>query len=360
MTGGTLLTIGQTYGARYLVLTYIDQGGMQEVYEAKDTVLDRNVVIKVPKNAASERRFDRSAVLSARVNHPNVAKTLDYFEENGSFYLIEELIYGMNLSKMRQWIPVMDPYSTAHILHHLARGVAASHHVEVIHRDLKPNNIMVDNDLQMHTIKITDFGIAKMAEQEMTDAAVSDASITSSNTMMGALPYLSPEMIRKPKDAGQPADIWALGAITYELLTGNKPFGGGLTAVPTILAAIPPALPNETTANKQFSSLVNAIYDVILQCLQKDPKLRPTADELVIKCGNICYQTAERFTGSVDNYQHNAYGFINPKKGGPHVFFHVESVYGKKPAIGEDVWYSMFQGSPRNRAHPVVRLAVAT
>lgn len=357
MTTGTLLTVGQTYGARYRVEAYIGQGGMQEVYEAEDTILERKVAIKVPKNSSAERRFDRSAILSARVNHPNVAKTLDYFEDGNRFYLIEELIVGINLSEMRQQIPTMDPYSTAHVFHNLARGVAASHHVRVIHRDLKPSNIMVDGDLQLRTIKITDFGIAKMVKQEMDEAHVSEASITSSHTMMGALPYLSPEMIRKPKDAGPPADIWALGAITYELLTGNKPFGGGLTAVPTILAAIPPALPNKVTAKNQFHPIARAIYDVILQCLQKDPALRPTADELVVTCGGICYQTAERFTGMVQKYQNQTFGFITPEKEGAPVFFHVESVYGDTPDIGERVWYSMFPGEPRNRAHPVVPIS---
>ena len=353
---GTLLVVGEIYGNRYRVDQYIGEGGMQEVYRAIDITLDRRVALKVPRNSAAARRFKRSAVLSARVNHPNVAKTLDYFDADDRFYLVEELVDGLNLSEFRRQTPRIDPYGTAHILHHLAKGIAASHHVGVIHRDLKPSNIMLDATYQLETIKITDFGIAKMAEEEMADAAMSDATITSSHTMMGALPYLSPEMVRKPRDAGLPADIWALGAIAFELLTGTKPFGGGLTAVPAILAAIVPDLPPSVMANSQFRPLVQDIYAVITRCLQGDPAARPTADELVTACGDLCYQTALRFTGRVNNILYSAYGFISPDQDGNPVFFHFESVYGVPPSVGDRVWYARFDGEPCERAHPVVPL----
>jgi serine/threonine-protein kinase len=351
------LLIAETYGNRYVVDRYIGEGGMQEVYAATDVTLERQVALKVPKNNAAERRFQRSAVLSAKVNHPNVAKTLDYFEQGGRYYLVEELIDGIDLSVLRARAPRLDPYTTARILHHLAKGVAASHHVDVVHRDLKPSNIMVDSRFQLEVIKVTDFGIAKMAEQEMAEAAVSDATITSSHTMMGALPYLSPEMVHKPKDAGCPADIWALGAIAFELLSGVKPFGGGLAAVPTILAAEMPDLPPHVVQKAQFRPLANEIYHVIGQCLKKDPASRPTADDLVAACENLCYQTALRWTGRVHNYAASTFGFIQPDGGGNPVFFHVDSVYGSRPAVGDRVWYARFNGAPRERAHPVVPLA---
>lgn len=353
---GRLLETGQVCGPRYRITSFLGEGGMQEVYAATDTTLNREVALKVPKNTAADRRFQRSAILSAKVNHPNIAKTLDYFEADERFYLVEELIRGSNLAEFRQRVPRMDPYSCSHIIHHLAKGVAAAHHVDVVHRDLKPSNIMVDSTFQLDTIKITDFGIAKMAEQEMSEAAVTEATLTSSHTMMGALPYLSPEMVRKPKDAGLPADIWALGAITFELLTGDKPFGGGLTAVPAILDAKTPALPQRVTAKAQFRVHAEEIYAIIVQCLQKEPSSRPTADDLVVACERLCYQTAARCIGRINNYPNSAYGFITPDLGGNQVFFHTESVYGDHPAVGDPVWYAPFDGSPRSRAHPVVRI----
>ena len=354
---GKLLELGRTCGGRYRVDNFLGEGGMQEVYAATDITLDRRVAVKVPKNTAAVRRFQRSAVLSAKVNHPNIAKTLDYLEPDGLFYLVEELVEGVNLSEFRQQAPRMDPYSTAHILHHLAKGVAASHHVGVVHRDLKPSNIMVDATFQLETIKITDFGIAKMAEQEMVEAAASEATITSSHTMMGALPYLSPEMIRKPKDASFPADVWALGAIAFELISGQKPFGGGLTAVPAILSGNIPEFPPHVTAKAQFRPLAQDIYAIIVRCLQTIPTARPSADELIAACENLCYQTAPRFTGRVKNYPNSAYGFIIPNNGGDPVFFHLESVYGEKPSINDRVWYAWFEGDPRKRAHPVIPLS---
>jgi serine/threonine protein kinase len=126
---GTLLVVGRTYGGRYEVTDFVGEGGIQEVYAANDAILDRQVALKVPKNSAAERRFQRSAVLSALVNHPNIAKTLDYFEYGGRSYLVEEFVPGITLSDARRQIPRMDPYSVAHMLHHLAKGVAASHHV---------------------------------------------------------------------------------------------------------------------------------------------------------------------------------------------------------------------------------------
>ena len=350
---GSILAPGQTYGQRYRVKEFLGEGGMQEVYVATDVTIERPVALKVPKNRAAVRRFKRSAVLSARVNHPNVAKTLDYFEEGDHFFMVEELVEGVDLKKLHLQVKRMDPYSVAHILHHLAKGVAASHRVDVVHRDLKPSNIMVDGRYQLETIKITDFGIAKMAEQEMAEHA-SDATITSSHTMMGALPYLSPEMVQSPKDAGRPADVWALGAIAYHLLTGETPFGSALTAVPAILDAAVPALPAHVTEKTQFRPLAEEVYGVVSECLQKDQDGRPTADDLVAASERFCYQTAPRWTGRVEKYPRQSFGFILPTGGGDSVFFHVDSVYGEKPNIGDRVWFSRFDGDPRERAHPVV------
>jgi serine/threonine protein kinase len=200
---------GDLVGGRYEVIEFISEGGMQEVYRASDELLRRTVALKAPKNASAKKRFQGSAVVSARINHPNVAKTLDYFETAERAYLVEELIEGKDLGRiLTEFFDFVDPYLAAMVFHHLARGIAASHHSDVIHRDLKPNNVMVVGGEYFRGVKITDFGIAKMAEEEIDEAVEKgDAqSFESSRTALGAIPYMAPEVIEgKPQKA---SDIW--------------------------------------------------------------------------------------------------------------------------------------------------------
>lgn len=350
---------GELLANRYEVLSFIGEGGMQEVYEAEDKVLSRKTALKVPKNLSAVRRFKQSAVLSARVNHPNAAKTLDYFEEGGRFYLVEELIVGTDLAKLRNRVPMMDPYTVAHVLHHLAKAVAALHHVDVVHRDLKPSNVMIAGGIDFQGIKVTDFGVAKMAEAELNEAiAGGEVTITHSSTAIGAAPYLAPEVIDNPTMAGKPADIWALGALAYELLSGTKPFGKGLKAIIAITSATPPPLPSWVSSKHQFRELGTDIHKIILQCLNKSPDMRPNADELVQLCEQLCYPKFQRHLGTINNYINDArsFGFIHLDDF-TRVFFHSDSVYGATPPEGTLVWFARFTGKPRDRAHPVVALA---
>ena len=159
---------GDRIASRYSIVGFVGEGGMQFVYKAHDEILGRFIALKTPKDATAEKRFHRSAIVSSRVNHPNVAKTLDYVEENNRPYLIEELIEGLDLSKaILKDLDFLDPFLVAKIFHYLAKGLAASHHAGVVHRDLKPTNIMVTGKYQITELKITDFGIAKMAEEEI-------------------------------------------------------------------------------------------------------------------------------------------------------------------------------------------------
>ncbi len=349
---------GNVIGGRYEIAGDIGQGGMQEVYRAHDKLLSRAVALKVPKSNSAEKRFKRSAVLSGRINHANVAKTLDYLEEKGRFYLIEELIEGCDLSTLlAKYIPSLDPYAVARALHHLAKGLAASHHVDVVHRDLKPSNVMVLGGPSLTTFKITDFGIAKMAEKEIGDAVEGgSAGLTASQTALGALPYMAPEMIDDLKKAGKPADIWSIGAMALELLTGNRPFGQGYKAVPAIMNARLPAFPQSIASNAQFATLGKEIYDLAARCMKKEPQERITADQLVSACEQLCYSVASREFGTIKSINYGKHGFIgsdDPTK--PDVFYHVESIYGTKSvSVGQKVWFSRFPGSPRERAFPVV------
>ena len=339
---------------RYVVVDFLGEGGMQFVYEAHDQVLDRHIALKTPKNRSAEKRFKRSAVVAAKVNHPNVAKTLDYVEEEGRPYLIEELISGRDLdAALLKRVPCLDPYLAARVFHYMAKGLAAAHHAGVVHRDLKPTNVMVSGAFQLEQIKITDFGIAKMADEELIEAAEGgEASLSMSATAVGALPYMSPEAIDTPREVRFPTDIWSVGAMMYQLLTGTLPYGSGLRAVRNILEAKPPEFPKFLTSNRQFAPLAEQLKGIILQCMQKDPSLRPDADALVRLTSELCYPISQRFEGTVREIRYNAWGFINTT--GSAVFFHLSSVYGPRPAEGARVLFSKYRGGGAERAHPII------
>jgi serine/threonine-protein kinase len=348
---------GNLIGDRYRIDHYLDEGGMQFVYVAKDKLTERFVALKTPKNKSAQKRFSRSAIVAARVNHPNVAKTLDYVREGNQRYLIEELIEGKDLkAALLEKTPFLDPNLVAKVLHHLAKGVAAAHHAGVVHRDLKPTNIMVVGDYSVTELKITDFGIAKLASEELQEAAEGgESTLTSSQTAVGALPYMAPEAIQSPKEVGPPADIWSIGAMIFHLLTGNVPFGKGLSAVPRIIAATPAEIPGFLTGNPQFAPLATEVMGIALSCLKKDPAERPTADQLVEKCSQLCYTFAPRELGPVIDFQFGAWGFIGSPTG--NVFYHKDSVYGSLPAPGEMVLFASYEGDGARRAFPVLKLA---
>ncbi|WP_306533267.1 serine/threonine-protein kinase [Geobacter sp.] len=347
---------GDLIQERYEVIDDAGEGGMQFVYAAKDLELKRNVALKTPKNDSAKKRFQRSAIVSARVNHPNVAKTLDYLEYDKRQYLVEELIEGTDMDKaLLKKAKYLDPYLAARIFHYLAKGLAASHHAGVIHRDLKPSNVMVTGGFQLSSIKITDFGIAKMADEEIAEVVEGGGeSISASRTVVGALPYMAPEAIETPREVGKPADVWSIGAMMYELLAGNVPYGKGLPAVTKIMEAKPPGFPTFMTSNPQFATLSNQLIQIVLQCLQKNPTARPTADVIVEQCNTLCYPVEHRCFGTVHKMPNQHWGFINVN--GEDVFFHKDCVYGDKPVIGDSVMLSTFRGGGARRALPVVKV----
>lgn len=351
MTGP--LSTDDLIGERYKIVRYLDEGGMQFVYIANDQLTDRFVALKTPKNKSAQKRFKRSAIVAAKVNHPNVAKTLDYIKNGENRYLIEELVDGKDLkAALLSNTDFLDPYLAAKVFHYLAKGIAAAHHAGVVHRDLKPTNIMVVGGYTFNDLKITDFGIAKMAGEELREAVEGgDTSITSSQTAVGALPYMAPEAINEPDSVREPADIWSVGAIMYHLLCGVYPFGNGLKAVPKIIKAEIPEIPNFLTDKAQFKHLALDIMKIAISCLQKNPNDRPTADELVKQCSNLCYTSSPRNVGIVETFKYDAFGFINTPNG--KVFFHKDCIYGEVPKVGDSVLYASYSGGDAPRALPV-------
>jgi len=356
-----MIAPGNIIASRYKIIRHVGRGGMQDVYLAHDELLDIDVALKTPQPGQLIKRFKNSAIISAKVNHHNVAKTLDYIECGEDVYLVEEFVDGESLEEKLNRFGYLDPHLGARVLHHLAKGIWASHQAGVIHRDLKPSNVMAAKGVNLHDLKITDFGIATLTEDVFDEAAKSgDLTRSTSGTVKGALPYMAPElMFRKPGERTEsPVDIWSLGAMMFRLLTGSYPFGVFLDAAVNVKNKERLAWPNFMTSNPQLAPLAIELQSLIDSCFEYDPNLRPSAEDLVFKCQELCYLAVNREEGIVKSLIQNGYsGFI--AKEGDDAFFSMASVYGNSiPNLNENknVCFSSFPGNPRSRAHPIIVL----
>lgn len=213
-----MVEIGRKLSGRYKILGNIGNGGMANVYLAHDLILDRDVAVKVLRfdfqsDQGAIRRFQREALAATELVHSNIVAVYDVGEEEGMQYLVMEYVKGTDLKK---YIAAHSPLSDemiVSIMEQVLSAISLAHSHRIIHRDLKPQNILVDED---NTVKITDFGIA---------IALSETSITQTNTLLGSVHYLSPEQARGSMATRQ-SDIYALGIILYELITGKVPFEG--------------------------------------------------------------------------------------------------------------------------------------
>jgi len=354
-----MINNGDLVNERYLVKSHVGRGGMQEVFLARDLLLEIDVALKTPQVGQETKGFNRSAKVAARVNHHNVAKTFDCFEENDRQYLIEEFVEGESLDKKLESFGFLDPHLGARIFHYLAKGIAASHAVGVIHRDLKPSNIMVSKGASFQNLKITDFGIATLTEEVFDEIINNDGDMTrsTSGTVKGALPYMAPEMMFKTPDInlGSAIDVWSLGAMMFKLLTSEYPFGTGFHAAVNVKNQERKSWPSFMTANPQFAPLAEDLQKLVDSCLNYDADERVSAKEIVERCENLCYSIADRSAGVVNSFR-PASGFLT-KNDGTSVFFSFKSVYGPvSPNLNDKkyVSFSSYPGKPHPRAHPVI------
>ena len=251
---------GSVLSARYALTERVAAGGMGEVWAATDTVLDRTVAVKLLSPALSEQsgfleRFRAEARLSAGLHHPNITTIFDYGEDDGSAYLVMELVAGQPLSQIIAERAPLPARATASILIQAATALEAAHQGGVVHRDVKPANILVTSD---GTAQLTDFGISRL---------VNAAPLTQTGQLLGTAQYLSPEQVMG-QSATASSDIYALGVVGHEMLTGQRPFDGD-TIVATAMSHInqpPPQLPDTVPAG---------IRNVISAALAKDPADRP-------------------------------------------------------------------------------------
>jgi serine/threonine protein kinase/Tol biopolymer transport system component len=265
--------IGQTLG-HYRVLQKIGAGGMGEVYRARDERLGRDVAIKVlPASFSSDpdrlRRFEQEARATAALNHANIMAIYDVGVHHGSPYVVSELLLGETLrQRLRQG--ALPQRKAIEFATQAARGIAAAHEKGIIHRDLKPENIFITNDGQ---VKILDFGLAKLVSADEAATAVTAHSDSNEETqpgvVMGTVGYMSPEQVRG-LPADHRADIFSLGAVLYEMLSGRRAFKSNSAAetMTAILKEDPPQL------SETHPHLSPTIDPVVRHCLEKKPEER--------------------------------------------------------------------------------------
>jgi serine/threonine-protein kinase len=357
---------------RYVIENYLAAGGMQEVYLCHDRTLNRKVVIKTPKQGVHDRRFKRGAEMGARVNHSNVAATFDYYEDENLTFMVEEYVFGRDLGqRLKDEFHFFDPALCAHVLHHIARALHEAHRVGICHRDLKPSNVMTSPDAGITFIKLTDFGIAKLAETELAVEIErfgrDNSTLTSSHTLLGAVPYMAPECWQDWKGAGQPMDIWALGCIGYHLLTGSPPFGSGASAIGAVLGAyhrgsVQIAPPIWFGQHSNSLQLEQGLWEIILSCLEVLPGNRPTALDILNKFDSLCYAVSPRRTGTISQFgvryasgTVSKTGNISDSANNFSWFFHKSEFYGlASPQAGQKVSFSVYPGIPNPRCSPVL------
>ncbi len=247
---------------------------MGEVWRAKDTKLGREVAIKTlpeefAKDADRLARFEREAKLLASLNHPNIAAIHGFEEDNGTHFLVLELVEGDTLADQLKHgaIPVEESLKLAV---QIAEALEAAHEKGVIHRDLKPANIKVTDDGK---VKVLDFGLAKAFEGDAPDASVSNSptlsmAATQQGTILGTAAYMSPEQARG-KTVDKRADVWAFGVVLYESLTGKQAF-----ADDDVSMTLSRVLQREPDFDALPASLSPTVNTYIRRCIEKDPKQR--------------------------------------------------------------------------------------
>ena len=263
------MLIGKRISGRYKLLDMIGGGGMSNVYLAHDMILDRDVAIKVLRydfNNEEElrRRFQREALSATSLTHPNIVSIYDVGEDDDIHYIVMEYVKGETLKQYIQRNAPISPLKSVAIMEQLTSAIANAHNNHIIHRDIKPQNILLDEEGK---VKITDFGIAM---------ALSATSYTQTNSVLGTVHYLSPEQARGGTATNR-TDIYALGIVLFELLTGQLPFSGESaisialkhlqTETPSIRAIIP--------------SIPQSLENVVLKATAKNPNDRyQSAEEM--------------------------------------------------------------------------------
>ena len=253
---------GQKINDRYQIIKSIGEGGMANVYLAYDTILDRDVADKVLRGDLSNdekfvRRFQREALNASSLSHPNIVEVYDVGDDNGQYFIVMEYIEGKNLKDLIKKRGKLTVTEVVDIMSQISDGLSVAHDSYIIHRDIKPQNIMI---LENGMVKITDFGIAM---------AMNATQLTQTNSVMGSVHYLPPEQARG-KGSTLKSDIYSMGILMYELLTGVLPYRGD-NAVEIALKHLKEPFPD---IREEVEDLPQSVENIIMKSTAKNPKNR--------------------------------------------------------------------------------------
>src|SRR3954471_7980443 len=250
----------KVYGGRYELHRKIARGGMADVYLARDSLLDRPVALKVlfPEFATDRsfvERFRREAQAAANLSHPNIVSVYDWGEEGGTYFIVMEYVEGRSLAQILRDEGPLLPDRAADIATDIAAALGFAHRNGVIHRDVKPGNVLIS---PLGQVKVTDFGIAR--------AVTTQDNLTQTGTVMGTATYFSPEQARG-ESVDPRSDVYSLGVVLYELLTGEPPFTGD-NPVSVAYKHVQEQPDRVTTRNPQVPVALEA---VTMKALAKNP-----------------------------------------------------------------------------------------
>ncbi len=282
-----MIILGMLIGDRYEILDKIGTGGMSDVYKAKDHKLNRFVAVKVLKQEFSENtnfvsKFRVEAQAAAGLMHPNIVNVYDVGEEDGIYYIVMELVEGITLKNYIEKKSRLSIKEAISIAIQVSMGIEAAHNNHIIHRDIKPQNIIISKDGK---VKVTDFGIAKAA-----------TSNTITSNVMGSVHYTSPEQARGGF-SDEKSDIYSLGCTMFEMLTGHVPFDGE-TTVAIAIKHIQEEMPSP---REYVSEIPLCVEKIIFKCTQKSPDRRyQSMSELIVDLKKSLITPDEDFVTMVD------------------------------------------------------------
>ena len=257
-----MIVRGQKINDRYQIIRTIGEGGMANVYLAYDTILDRNVAVKILRGDLAEdekfvRKFQREAISASSLSHPNIVEMYDVGEDDGRYFIVMEYVEGVTLKNLIKRRGALTLSEVIDIMLQLTSAIACAHDSYIIHRDIKPQNVLILDDGR---VKITDFGIA---------TALNSNELTQTNSVMGSVHYLPPEQANGT-GATIKSDIYSLGILMYELITGTLPFKGD-SAVEIAIKQMKEPIPSIIEQNP---NIPQSVENIILKACAKNPKNR--------------------------------------------------------------------------------------